>query len=146
MPHLTVPFTASGPLIELSVGVSAQRRKAIEKAGMVVPPFRKARALIDTGASGTCIDPAILKPLGLTPTGTIHIHTPSTSGMPYVCEQFDVGLGIDHPKDPMVLLTVPVIATELAAQGIDALIGRDVLASCLLNYDGSAGAFTLAFY
>lgn len=145
MPHLTVPFTGNGPLIDLSVGVSAQRRKALERAGMTVPSFQKARALIDTGASATCIDPAVLKPLGLTPTGTIHIHTPSTSGKPYVCEQFDVALGIDHPKHPMVLLTVPVIATELASQGISALIGRDVLASCLLIYDGTAGSFTLAF-
>lgn len=145
MPHLTVSFSSSGPLIDLSVGVSAQRRGALEKAGVQVPPFQRARALIDTGASATCIDPAILKPLGLTPTGTIHIHTPSTSGKPYICEQFDVGLGIDHPKDPMVLLTVPVIATELAAQGISALIGRDVLASCLLIYNGVEGTFTLGF-
>jgi len=56
-----------------------------------------------------------------------------------------VALGIHHPKDSMMLLTVPVIATELTSQGISALIGRDVLASCLLIYDGISGTFTLAF-
>jgi hypothetical protein len=145
MPHLTVAFSATGPVIDLYVGVSAQRREAIIKAGQVVPPFEIARALIDTGASGTCVDPAILGPLGLTPTGSISIHTPTTAGMPISCDQFDVALGIDHPKNPMVLLTVPVISTALAAQGIQALIGRDVLQNCLLIYDGAAGNLTLAF-
>jgi hypothetical protein len=65
--------------------------------------------------------------------------------MPISCDQFDVALGIDHPKNPMVLLTVPVISTALAAQGIQALIGRDVLQNCLLIYDGAAGNLTLAF-
>jgi hypothetical protein len=45
----------------------------------------------------------------------------------------------------MLVLTVPVIATELASQGISALIGRDVLSSCLFVDDGNAGSFILAF-
>jgi aspartyl protease len=146
VPHLTIPFSGHGPLIDLLVGVSAQRRRALKKVGQPIPEFQKTRALIDTGASSTCIDSAVLKPLELTATGAILIHTPSTSGKPHFCEQFDVGLGIDHPsKDPMMLHTIPVISTELAAQGIGALIGRDVLSSCLLIYDGSAASFTLGF-
>ena len=115
-------------------------------ASMAVPDFQIARALIDTYASSTCIDPGVLKPLGLTATGIIPIHTPSTSGNPYQCEQFDVALGIVHPtKEPMFLPTIPVIAAALAAQGIQALIGRDVLSSCLLIFDGVHGMFTFAF-
>ena len=146
MPHLSIPFTGQGPLIDLLVGISAQRRKAMERVGQPIPAYQKARALIDTGASSTCIDPTILKPLELTATGAILIHTPSTGGTPHLCEQFDVALGIDHPtKDPMMLPTIPVIATGLAAQGIGALIGRDVLSSCLFIYDGAAASFTLAY-
>jgi hypothetical protein len=29
--------------------------------------------------------------------------------------------------------------------GVDALIGRDILAMCILTYNGDTGQFTLAF-
>jgi hypothetical protein len=145
MPHINIAFSGGLPIVDLYVGVSTPRRTALEAANRPVPQFQRARALIDTGASGTCIDKTILTLLQITPTGTVPIHTPSTSGVPVVCEEYDVALGIIHPtKDPMVLSTVPVIATELASQGIQALIGRDVLAACLFLYDGAGGAFTLA--
>jgi len=46
---------------------------------------------------------------------------------------------------PLIFQTIPVIASELAIQGIDALIGRDILDQCLFAYNGSAKTFTLAF-
>jgi predicted aspartyl protease len=145
MPHLTNPFSAGCPIIELYVTVSAYRQTALIAANQPVPPWQTARAVIDTGASGTCIDPGILKPLNLTPTGTIAIQTPSTSGSTHQCLQYDVMLGIYHSTSSKILGTVPVIATDLASQGIQALIGRDVLSSCLLIYDGIAETFSLAF-
>jgi hypothetical protein len=78
MPHLNIPFSAGSPIIDLFVGVSQQRRDALLAVGRSIPNFQRARALIDTGASGTCIDPTILKPLGLTATEllrfTLHRH------------------------------------------------------------------------
>jgi predicted aspartyl protease len=145
MPHLNNPFTAGSPLIELYVSVSDPRRAALTAANQPIPKWQTARALIDTGASGTCIDPSILAPLGLTPTGTIAIQTPSTGGTTHLCLQYDVMLGIYHPTNSMILGTTPVIATDLASQGIQALLGRDVLSKCLLIFDGSVGTFTLAF-
>jgi hypothetical protein len=38
-----------------------------------------------------------------------------------------------------------VIESELAHQGIQTLIGRDILFFCLLIYDGHAGTFALGF-
>jgi hypothetical protein len=39
-----------------------------------------------------------------------------------------------------------VIAADLLqAQGIHALIGRDILMQCVLHYNGTTGTFTLAF-
>jgi hypothetical protein len=145
MPHLTNRLTRGSPLITLYVGISDERRIAFTKAGRTPPEMRECLALIDTGASDTCIDPAILKPLELTPTGHALIHTPSTAGQPHSCDFYDVSLGIYHPKDSMILLTVPVIAVDLGSQGITALIGRNVLASCLFIFDGASDSFTLAF-
>jgi hypothetical protein len=61
MPHLTVPFGRDGPLVDLFVGVSHQRRSALVAANLQVPDFQIAKALIDTGASCTCIDPTCTK-------------------------------------------------------------------------------------
>jgi hypothetical protein len=37
------------------------------------------------------------------------------------------------------------MAADLSVQGIDALIGRDVLRDCIFIYNGSVGLFTIAF-
>jgi hypothetical protein len=76
------------------------------------------------------------------------VHTPSTGTAPAVADQYDVGLAIFASANqvPLFLATVPVIAAALTTtQGIQALIGRDILAQCLLHYNGTTGTFTLAF-
>jgi hypothetical protein len=52
-------------MVDLYVGVTAQREAALKAAGIPVPSVISVRALIDTGASGTVIDSAALKPLAL---------------------------------------------------------------------------------
>ncbi len=145
MPHLSVPFSSGACLLDIWVGVSEQREAAIKAAGQPVPPPIRLRAMIDTGASGTAIDEDAIVPLGLSPTGKIQIHTPSTGPAPILANQYDVLLGIYHPTFSLVLGTVPVIHSDLKAMGIAALLGRDVLSKCLLIVDGQSGSFTLAF-
>lgn len=50
-----------------------------------------------------------------------------------------------HPGLTLTFGVVPVIASDLSLQGIDALVGRDILARCLFVYDGPANMFSLAF-
>lgn len=76
------------------------------------------------------------------------MHTPSTGAAPAAADQYDVGLAIYAAANqvPLFLTTVPVIAAALVhAQGIQALIGRDILGQCVLHYNGATGTFTLAF-
>ena len=73
------------------------------------------------------------------------IMTPSTGAAHHVCNQYDVSLSLLHPNLSLTLNTVPVLESNLAAQGIQALIGRDILARCLFIYDGQFGNFSLAF-
>jgi hypothetical protein len=42
-------------------------------------------------------------------------------------------------------LTIPVIESDLSAQGFQVLIGRDVLSQGLLWYNGRARTLSLAF-
>jgi Aspartyl protease len=135
-------------VINAAIGVSEARSAALVAAKQPIPGVVVIRALLDTGASGTCIDPTLLKGLGLTPTGNIQCHTPSTGAAPHSADSYDVSLAIysDVTQPYLHLPTLAVMASDLfAVQGIHALIGRDVLASCLLTYNGSMGQFTLAF-
>jgi aspartyl protease len=145
MPHLTLPLSPEGCVVGLYVGVSAPRAEALAKASLPVPQAVQMRALIDTGATGTVIHAPLVKPLGLTPTGTVPVHTPSTAGKALPCLQYDVLLAIFHPKGSLVLGTMPVIAADLTGTGTEGLIGRDVLGGCLFIYDGVASQFSLAF-
>ena len=146
MPHLTLQIAPGGPIIDLLVAVSRARSQALQAGGQPVPNPVQIRALVDTGASCTCIDPSVLKSLGLTPTGTAPIHTPSTGQKPHYANQYDVSLVLLHLKLSLTFHTAAVVEAHLAAvQGVQGLVGRDLLSNCLLVYDGQSGRFTLAF-
>ena|SRR5579864_1067881 len=148
MPHFTRQFTNGLPLILAVLGVTQGRADALTAAGQPVPPMQRMTGLIDTGASCTCVDPVIIKALGLTPTGSTQMYTPSTGAQPHTTDQYDATLKIyvTLEQAPLEVLVLPVVAAELrVGQGIDALIGRDVLRQCLLSYNGQSGFFTLAY-
>ncbi|HSH39257.1 MAG TPA: hypothetical protein VK993_10755 [Chthoniobacterales bacterium] len=73
------------------------------------------------------------------------IHTPSTAGQPHACNTYDIHLTLSHPALSFYIGALPVIQSSLHHQGIQALIGRDVLGNCLLVYDGRAGIYILGF-
>jgi hypothetical protein len=148
MPHFSLNFSAGGPLIRAVVSVSEARSKALTAAGSAIPPDQIITALVDTGASSTCIDPSVLDQLGLSPTGSCEVKTPSTGDGAATVSQYDVALlvyGRDTNSPPLVFPVMPVLATPLATQGIQGLIGRDLLSQCVLVYNGTDGVFTLAY-
>jgi hypothetical protein len=146
VPSVNLQINApQGPLITVLIGVSGPREDALKKAGMPVPAPIPANLLVDTGASHTCLDPSIIDPLGLTPSGAVGVHTPSTQGSPVMMEQFDVKLIVPHQTLSRVFPAVAVSKCGLKGQGIDGLLGRDILAHCLLVYNGEVGFYTLAF-
>lgn len=147
MPHFSLNLLADGPIVTVVVGISEARAKALGAAGNTLPSPVPIRALLDTGASCTCLDPSVFAALGLTPTGSVNVNTPSTGATPHVADQYDISLAVSASSGPpLLLLTVPAIACELlASQGFHALIGRDILESCILIYNGQTKSFTLAY-
>lgn len=139
----------AGPLLQAAVVVSAPRRKALQESDQDVPQAVPVQSVVDTGASATCVDPTVLEKLKLNPTGSVDVHTPSTAGTPETFDQFDVGLvipGSEASHVPLRLETISVLAADrLASQGYEVLIGRDILADCILVYNGPTESFTLAF-
>lgn len=147
MPIVTLPFGQAGPLVQVSVNLSGPHRDALTAAGQPVPTAVTGTFLIDTGASGTCVDPGLVATLGLTPSGAVMIQTPSTAGAPHPCAQYDIMLYIlpGRPGEIGYFVdALAVIETSLRPQGIDGLLGRDVLQNCVLITNGPAGILTLA--
>lgn len=149
MPHFTLTISPQGPLLNATVGVSQARQKALFEASQPIPNPVSIQAIIDTGATLTCLDLSVLQTLGLSPTGTAEINTPSTGISPAVVDQYDVSLLIPGAQGeiPLLIEVLPVVCVEglRASQNFHGLIGRDILSKCLFTYNGTMGTFTLAF-
>jgi len=85
--------------------------------------------------------------MGLQPTGSIPILTPSTGATPTQVNTYDVSLTVPlgTPGSSFLLGAIQVFESSLNVQGFQALIGRDVLKNCLFVYDGRNSLFSLAF-
>lgn len=147
MPHLTIPISLDGPVIDISVWPSEHHRRTLKKLNKPIPQPINLRAIIDTGASCTVIEPQQLASLNLIPRGTTQFHTPSTGGVASTAPVYDVALILVHGQTQKFrhFESVPIISATLATHGVQALIGRDILKDCLFVYDGSAGHFSIAF-
>lgn len=146
MPSVNLQILPLGPVLDVHIGISSPRRLAMEHAKIEIPKPASCRLLIDTGASSTCVDSWIIKHLALTPSGVVNIHTPSTSAEnTHPCNQYDTSLIIPHSAINHIFQAIPVIESQFSHQGIDGLLGRDILKYCLFIYNGELGIYTLSF-
>jgi predicted aspartyl protease len=128
-----------GPVIQVSVTIEQNAGKALLAQGKALPTPKTGFALIDTGASNTCIDDQAAVELGLPIIDVAHMQSASHSK--HQCNVYPVT--IDIPG--IVNLNSPrTLGAALAGQGLLALIGRDVLAYCTLFYNGPLGQITLS--
>jgi len=146
MPHLTLSGSIDGPVIITFISVSRISREIMLAQGKAVPNSVQLRALVDTGATYTCIDSSVVARLNLVRTGTMGVLTPTTGAIPQLLPQYDVDLQFVSPTSQVLppLEDVSVLEAALSAQGIQALIGRDILARCLFVFDGPANSFSLS--
>ena len=131
----------AGPRLEVLIGVSEPTHQAIRETGQEPPEPVRVRALIDTGASTTVIAASLVPRLGLFPSGSKNILTPSCADH----EAITYDISLYFPSHNMPFPHVCVIAAPLDGQGISCLIGRDILSRGLLIYEGYANRFILSF-
>jgi hypothetical protein len=128
--------------------VGQARLEALQKDGIPLPSPQFVRALIDTGASLSAVDLPVLQALNLSQTGEADVHTPSTGGSAVKIPTFDVKIGIlaGRPDDMhFISETIQVTGSDLSNFGFSVLIGRDILAKCILHYNGADELFTLSY-
>lgn len=74
------------------------------------------------------------------------MHTPSTGSVPHAVQTFDIALAFAGLHSAVHSLAAhSVSACDFSGQGIDGLIGRDILASARLMYSGPDNAYFLSF-
>src|SRR5579864_9557175 len=128
--HPAIALQQRGPVLQVVISIEQNMAQALMQQGLPVPQPKTGLALIDTGASSTCIDEQAAKELGLP---VIDVATMSSaSHAQHQCNLYPVQIAIP----PVLSLQAPrAMGAALAAQGLLALIGRDVLQACLLVYN-----------
>jgi predicted aspartyl protease len=130
---------AVGPVVDMRVWIGGPVEQVLKKADSKVPPPVPVKGMIDTGATGSVIQPTIAQTLGLQPVGVVSISTPSSMNVP--CYQYVVRLILPNN----VVVEALAIEAPLHGQQIQCLIGRDVLAHGVFVYTGYINQFTLSF-
>lgn len=127
-----------GPLIQISVTIEQNAGSALTARGIPLPGPKSGLALIDTGASNTCVDDQIARELGLPVIDVASMQSASHEKHP--CNIYPIQI-----ITPIITLNAPrAMGAALSSQGLIVLIGRDVLQHCTLYYNGPVGQFTLS--
>lgn len=129
-----------GPIVQVTIGMEQNIAQQLVSQGTQLPQPVSGVALIDTGATSTCIDDDIAKQLNLPVIDVVSIASAShANSMQNVYPALIEVLGINIKFNALRAIGVP-----LANQGIQVLIGRDLLQVCTLFYNGMIGSFTLS--
>ena len=101
-------------------------------------------ALIDTGATRTCVEQTVLTGLGINPIGIVSVGTAAGP-----TEQTLFPAKLQFSEFAFTVDLGAVVAVNLAGQQVQgtaliALIGRDILSRCHFTYGGSGGFFSLS--
>lgn len=83
--------------------------------------YLPVRAQWDTGATGTCISKEVVDKLNLKPIGKILIRTPSGQGY---ANSYLVNIDLNNE---VRFSNLKVMDSEIGSQGIDVLIGMDII-------------------
>lgn len=146
MPLVTGRYGASGPLLDILIGVSEPRRRAMAARGLIPNPDLRLTFIIDTGADTTMVNEQHMRTLGIGPRGTRDILTATSDEKPTACNTYDVQFKLVTFGDgPLVVPAMEVIGRPLFNHSIDGMIGRDILNRVVLSIDGPRMHFRLDY-
>lgn len=118
------------------------------RAGRATPPPVEVPTLIDTGAEQTVIDRSVLNQLGVAPKQFGTVNAPALGGFK-PSPLNDVSLQVLHASggaaNHLTFDEIEIVELHVSTLGYQAVLGRDVLAQCVLIYDGTTNSFTLAY-
>lgn len=147
MPIISRTIDWEGALVDVLVGVHASRREKLVRLQMTVPSAIPIPAQIDTGTHRSGIDEGVLRSLELDGEVDIEeVFTSSTTDEPHKCPVYLAELTLVGAEGNRSFETLRVLAHHFSPnEKAKAVIGRDLLAHCILEYDGVKRYFTLSF-
>ena len=136
----TIALQQRGPVVQVSISLEQSYAMALTQQGKSAPPPEVGLALIDTGASNTCIDDEAAKKMGLP---VIDVGTMSSAS--HAETQWNIyPIQIEIPGFPIRFQAPRAMGAALKEQGLLLLLGRDMLARATLFYNGAAGQLTVS--
>lgn len=136
-----------GAVLPIEIHVPPIIAQTLTDRGDPVPAPIAGMALIDTGATFTCVHEPVLQQLGLNPIG---VTTSGTAAGPVQQSQYPARLV--SPDQAWTFDVASVIGVDLSGQQVPldppqdliALIGRNLLQYCVLVWNGPGGFWTLS--
>lgn len=131
---------SGGIMMDIVIGVDSITAQSLQASNIPVPSPITSKALVDTGCTITSIDSSIVSALQLKTRGYTQTHT---ANGPTSVSQHQISLNF-----PGTNLTGRQIQTvqsvNLAGQPFGVLIGRDLMASWSITYNGTTGFVCIA--
>jgi hypothetical protein len=139
-------LVALGAFVTMDVAVPPAIAATLTASGQAVPPSASGCALVDTGATITCVHEPLLIALGLQPVDKV---ASGTAAGPV--QQSIYMARISFPLLSWSL-DLPVAGVDLVGQAIAtappqpviALLGRNLLSNCVVIWNGPGGYWTIA--
>ena len=129
-----------GPIVQIILGIGKTFAEPLQQQGIALPVPASGNALIDTGASTTCIDDSVAQKMGLPAIDVVTMASASHAST----QQNVYSIQMQIVGSPIMVEVPRAIGANLQSQRIIALIGRDYLQHCTLHYNGLTGAITLS--
>lgn len=133
-----------GPVLAVSVAIPQSLADLYTRQQRPPPSPITGNALIDTGATRSCVHAPIMGSLGVNPIGVVTIGSAAGQAIHSIFPAHftfpAAGIDLDFASVVGVDLTGQIIN----GQPLIALIGRDVLSLGILVYNGTLGTFSFA--
>ncbi|MBI4602456.1 MAG: hypothetical protein HY721_10905 [Planctomycetes bacterium] len=135
----------AGPVLAVEIEVPGALAQWLMAQSRQVPQPVTGLALIDTGASRTCVDGVAITGLGVNPIGTTLSATAAGAKQQslYPARLRFPGTAIDIEFNS--ILGADLSGQSVGGRKIIALVGRDILSRCLLVYNGPGGFYALSY-
>lgn len=129
-----------GPTVEVEISITTILQQNFQAKDLAIPTPVKGTALIDTGATISCIDDTVASKLGINPTGQIN-----SGGMAGSSKRnlYPAKLTILAGNQRWQFESTGVIGVNIIYMGLIALIGRDFLSKGIMVYNGFLGIVDL---
>jgi hypothetical protein len=148
MPIIKGRIVNDGAIISVSIGWGRASARNLRLAKRAVPVPIEAKALLDTGAEVTCLDPQLIEDLELPLNGYGLVNAPALQEMTFAA-QYEASVTILHPSNvknqDLVVNDLTVMELPLGLLGYQMVIGRDLLSRCQFLFNGVRKRYALKY-